>query len=328
MSLAHFKRRKEPVVWLAATDGNTLSAERVAQVFELGIRRHGRHVELSNGIRGSDKDGRLIWCSADGLGIGDNVALAQHLTGFEFRPALAFLLRSNSCEPSLPVVPKVKSLRLPRGGEVDRQAGRAYLLERGITLDVLNKAEDCGMLWHIDGAVLFVGYDCRRILSATRRGYLPTDPTPKRDLTGSDKAFPAILQGRADIVWVVEGGVDALALHSILRDPPTTIVTGGSGCRSWIQMPHMSQILSAANNVVIACDREDSKEKQVRTDAQHRLQADQIAGFCRKVTFWYPPTSSKDIADMLLTVQPQTCFFPHSPEFQRRKSKGTSDSHE
>lgn len=299
MSLAHFKKPRACTVNFTAADANVLDADTVAQAVGLGIKHQGRHVELSNGIRGTNKS-RMVWCQRDGTGIGDNIALAQHVCGLNFRDALA-LLRGQP-KPAVTLTSATATpLRLPRGSDADKLAGKKYLAGRGIASAAMTAAEECGMLQYIRGAVLFVGYDGNEPKSATRRGYLPSDPIPKRDLTGSNKAFPAILPGQVETIWIVEGGVDALALRSLYPNgcAPTVIVSGGAGCRAWLDQPHIHDLLSKAASVVVACDREKDLQTQAKTDAQHELQAQRIEVYCSRVSLWLPPPGIKDAAELV-----------------------------
>lgn len=301
MSLDHFKKRHHTSpARLPVEVARGLDAEAVAHHLGLQIHRQGRHVELANGMRGTDKGGRMVWCHRDGTGIGDNLALVQAVLGLRFKPALECL----AGQAAMPVTPRVSApprrLRLPRGAEADRIAGRAYLYSRHIAPSALDTAEACGMLRYIPGAVLFVGYDGDQPRSATRRGYLSADPVPKRDLAGSDKAYPPILPGCPETVWVVEGGADALALHTLYPDnPPTVIVSGGSGCMAWIEQSHIQILLAAAFSVIVARDRESNAETQARTDAQHLRQVDWLRALTDDVRLWLPPPGIKDLADLL-----------------------------
>lgn len=92
--LDRFKRppKQPPKPFLRAEDANALDAETVAASLGLGVKRQGKHCELENGIRGTDRGGRLVWCHKDGSGIGDNCALAQVVAGVPFRQALELLL--------------------------------------------------------------------------------------------------------------------------------------------------------------------------------------------------------------------------------------------
>ena len=215
--LDRFKRPKQPPKpVLRADDANALDAETVAAVLGLGLKRQGKHCELENGIRGTDR-GRWVWCHKDGTGIGDNCALAQVVAGVPFRSALELLLSEGVPTPRpAPARAPAAVLTLPSSTPEHRLAGRAYLQGRGVSAAALDAAEGCGMLCYCDGGVLFVGRDeAGQPRSATRRGYLASDPHPKRDLRGTDKSWPAYVHGQPNELWLVEGGVDALALMTL-----------------------------------------------------------------------------------------------------------------
>lgn len=299
--LDRFKKRKAATAWLSADDANALDADTVATALGLSIQHQGRHYELSNGTRGTALDGRLVWCDGDGSGIGDNCALAQYVADVDFRAALALLL-GDSAPMQAPQRTRqvVRTLTLPFSSPAARDAGRVYLQSRGIALAVLEAAEACGMLLYAPGAVLYVGREGEVPRSATRRGYRPHDPDPKRDLAGSNKSWPTILRGDVSTVWVVEGGTDALALHTIHPQRPTVIVSGGARVRHWIQQPHVQAILQRAWTVVIACENERTPEIQATTDAEHLEQARLITPACENARLWWPSEGIKDLADLAL----------------------------
>ncbi|TWO80694.1 hypothetical protein CBW56_07960 [Denitratisoma oestradiolicum] len=98
----------------------------------------------------------------------------------------------------------------------------------------------------------------------------------------------------------MEGGVDALALHTRHSDsPPTVIVSGGAGCLAWIEQPHIQALLAVAFTVIVARDRESTNEIQARTDAQHQRQAERLRVLTDDVRLWLPPPGIKDVADYL-----------------------------
>lgn len=304
MSLQRFKKRKTPEEWLSADDANALDADTVASALGLSIEHQGKHCELSNGVRGTDRDGRMVWCAKDATGIGDNCALAQYVSGLDFRGALRLLVGDSAPLPVVPASPKARVLTLPYSSPSARATGREYLFGRGVSADVLDAAEACGMLLYAPGAVLFVGRAGTVPKSATRRGYLPEDIDPKRDLSGSDKAFPAILPGDVSEVWIVEGGTDALALQTMHQRRPTVIVSGGSRVRHWIPQPHIQSLLKRAWTVVIACENERTADIQAKTDAEHMEQAKLIEPACNNVRFWRPPDGVKDLADLAIRNHP------------------------
>lgn len=306
--LDRFKKRKEPPKpFLRAEDANCLDALTVAGALGLAVKRQGRHYELENGMRGTDREGRVVWCHQDGSGIGDNCALAQVIAGVTFRAALELLLSSDvpRHQPTIVRAPAAV-LRLPVGTEEHRRAGRAYLAGRGVSDAAMSAAESCGMLGYSEGAVLFIGRDADgQPRSATRRGYLQTDPTPKRDLTGTDKSWPAYIPGQPNELWVVEGGVDALALMT--RTPcsyQSVLVTGGVHVTSWLDNPRVQARLKRLWRCTVAGEWEKDAETQARTDAQRQKLVERLQAYVPEVTLWMPPAGRKDLGEMLSSVAP------------------------
>lgn len=304
--LDRFRRPKQPPKpFLTAEDANALDADTVAAALGLGLKRQGKHYELENGMRGTDHAGRMVWCHKDGSGIGDNCALAQTVAGVPFRAALELLLSEGVPTPR-PAAERAPTaaLRLPEGTEAHRQAGRAYLVGRGVAPAALDAAERCGMLCYATGAVLFVGRDADGTpRSATRRGYLPTDPTPKRDLAGTDKSWPAYIPGQPNELWIVEGGVDALALMA--RHPcsyPSIIITGGVHVTSWLENPRVVARLGKLWRCTVAGEHEKNAETQQRTDAQRQKLVARLRVHVPDVNIWTPPAGVKDLGEMLTSV--------------------------
>lgn len=307
--LSRFKKpRQSSKPFLRAETANALSAEAVADALGLGLEIHGRHVELENGMRGTYRP-ELVWCEKDGTGVGDNCALVMRLASVDFRKALELLLgHAAASSATYQSEPVRKVLRIPSNSAEDRQSGREYLLGRGISTRVLDVAETCGMLRYAPGAVLFVGCDeAGQPRSATRRGYLPADPAPKRDLAGSDKSWPAFLPGLKTELWIVEGGADALALLTLRPfNYPSILVSGGVHVTSWIDNPAVQQHFRNALDVVIAGEWEKDEATQSKTDAQRQKLAQRLAKLVpvAKVELWMPREDLKDLAEMLSSVAP------------------------
>lgn len=304
--LDRFKRpKKPPKPFLRADDANALDAETVAALLGLAVKQQGRHYELENGMRGTDRGGRMVWCHKDGSGIGDNCELAQVVAGVPFRAALEILLSGDvpTPQPARARAPAAV-LTLPGSTAEHRQAGRAYLLGRGVSEAALDAAEACGMLCYCAGGVLFVGHDeAGQPRSATRRGYLPTDPRPKRDLAGTDKSWPAYIPGQPNELWIVEGGVDALALMT--RHPcsyPSIIITGGVHVTSWLENPRVQARLSRLWRCTVAGEWEKDQETQDRTDTQRKRLMERLREHIPEVTLWTPPSNVKDLGEMLSSV--------------------------
>ncbi len=195
--------------------------------------------------------------------------------------------------------------------------GREYLRGRGISQIVIEHAEQCGMLRYAPESVFFVGTDeAGKVQSATRRAIDPTDDVQRRDLKGSDKRFPAILDGDPGNVWIVEGGVDALALHTVCArrgDPaPLVIVSGGSNVCGFLESPHIQEILRSADRVTIAGETEKDEKTQAKTDAARGKQAERIVEITdADVRLWTPkPESGKDLGEYNLT---------HAAHYERQR---------
>lgn len=307
-ALSRFKKpKRQSTSFLLADDANALDAETVAAALGLAIERQGRHYELENGMRGTDR-GHLVWCHKDGTGIGDNCALAQLVAGVPFRQALELLLVSvNLPAPKLARAPAIATvLRLPEGTVEHRTAGREYLVGRGVSAAALDVGEKCGMLMYSAGAVLFVGRDVEgKPRSATRRGYLPDDPTPKRDFSGTDKSWPAFISGQSSELWIVEGGADALAMLTMRPfNYPSILVSGGVHVTSWLDNPVVQQRLRNVDEVVVAGEWEKDAETQSRTDAQRQKLTERLRKLVPNVEVWMPREDHKDLAEMLSSVAP------------------------
>lgn len=305
-----------------------------SQGFE--VKRDGqRHLSVRLGgdehYRGTrQKDGHFVWCDLHRNGIGDNIALVRDIEpGTGFADAVYRLSGAPTVSPRAPTPPPAPRTppRLPSFTELDRVAGREYLMMRGISEDTIDHAEKTGMVRYSKGAVLFVGYDSASVAqNITRRSILPNVEKPKLDLKGSYKSFSQILPGDKKSVWIVEGGTDALALHDIAKrqgkPAPTVIVSGGAGVLSFLQRPEIQTILKQADRVVIAGENEKSEAVQRQTDADHQKQADRVAEITgRTVKTWKPKPDQgkKDLADVNFLQQRKTIPVPPMEPDHRMK---------
>jgi len=284
-----------------------------SQVFE--VVREGRHlsvrfldVELYRVTQRAE--GHWVSCRHTGEGIGDNIALVQALEpGTSFVEAVRKLQGVGPARPqSLPEAepkPKRDPPVLPEYTAGEREAGRRYLEQRGISAETLEGAEESGFLSYGKGAVLYVGRDAEGTpQSITRRAIAAADPVPKRDLKGSDKRYAPVLRGDPERVYLVEGGADALAVQELRKlkgnPAPTAIVTGGSNVLSWAENPEVQQLLKQAQWVGLLGENEKDAETQARTDAAHDKQARRVSELTgREVVRWKPPPGQKDAAEML-----------------------------
>jgi hypothetical protein len=282
------------------------------------VKREGRHYSVTS--HGDEvyrltrkDDGRFVWCTKEGDRGGDSIALLMEELGRTFPQAVYDLSGAPRITGvALPVIrdarPVLSAIMNPDG-----KAAEAYLIGRGISKNTILQAQIDGVLRLQDNAVAFLGRgDNREIRAVTLRMLEPVmscdgaRQITKMDLKGSDKRFPAVLPGSKRHVWVVEGGVDALAVadwHAHYHPDqavPTIIVSGGAGVRGFLDMPHVQEVLRQAENVIITKDREKSCEVQARTDADHEKQImkiREIVGASVAVTEWVPPQGCKDVAE-------------------------------
>ena len=282
--------------------------------------REGRH--LSVRLHGDEvyrvtrkDDGHWVTCDCFENGIGDNIALVQELepgAGFAesvYRLSGAPSVVATATSRPRPAAPPPvrKPPRMPSQNAADLRRGRAYLEARGISLETIEQAEAAGMLRYSARGVLFVGRDdAGTAQNITRRATDASELVQKRDLAGTDKRHPPMLRGSSEAVLVVEGGADALAAHDVARRAgrplPTVLVSGGANVRSWIETPWVQKVLKLAKKVIVAFEREDSAEKQAKTDKAHALQIERLREVCgaAHVVPWHPPEGVKDMADLNL----------------------------
>ena len=275
------------------------------------VRREGRQLSVRRGgdeyYRITQKsDGRWVACDKTGNGIGDNLALVRDLEPtLGFLEAVARLAAGPvaSREP-LPEPPRrTRPARWPQT-RADRHAGRVYLQRRGISVDTLDHAERSGFLRYARGGVLFVGRDVQGAArNVSQRLIQPgPDEKPKRDLAGSDKTYPPILPGNPRVVWIVEGGVDALAARDLARRrgkaPPTVLVSGGATVRCFLDNPTVQTRLLHADAVIVVRDNERTAQKQAETDAAHDRQIARIRELRGACADWRPPVGVKDVAEL------------------------------
>lgn len=251
-------------------------------------------------------DGHWLWCDLYGNSGGDNIDLVKEIEDVQGFADAVYRLVSAPIHTGPVAAPKPRTPpTLPIAGYGSKKAGREYLEQRGIDLAVIEQAEQAGMLRYAPGSLFFVGYDALGgVQAATRRAIDPTDDVQRRDLKGTDKRFPPILAGDPARVWIVEGGTDALALHTMYRrrgEPvPTVIVSGGAGVRSFLERDEIQQMLRGAERVTVAYENEQDAETQERTDTQHDAQAEAVRAITGRVPeMWRPrPEQGKDLADL------------------------------
>ena len=262
----------------------------------------GAKVSIRNKTR--KPDGHYVACDHYANGIGDNIALVQHINGSQFVDAV-YMLRGGAVgimqfKPQPPHKPPV----LPKAAAIDQINGRLYLEKRGISSEAIVNAERAGLVKYCKGAVLFVGYDNDgAVQNVTRRAITANDEKPKRDLSGTLKYHAQMLRSNdSNMVWIVEGGIDALAIHDLAikqhKPVPTVIISGGAGVRSFLDNPAIIEILQKADRITLAYDNESTPEKQLKTDADHNRQAETIEMITGvKPSVYRPKQGYKDIAE-------------------------------
>lgn len=273
------------------------------------VKKSGRHHSVKfNGdeiYRLTEKpEGSWIWCDNYGNRGGDNLDLVKDIEPQKSFADRIFALtnESRSTASSRPR-PKPTQNRKPKLPYRDQKAvdkGRKYLLERKISQKTIESAEQQGFLDFCSDGVFFCGYDESGELAAvTKRATDAAAEIQKKDLFGTDKSCPPILQGGRE-VWIVEGGADALALHDIKRragEPlPTVIVSGGARVYSFLERLKIQELLKNARSVTVAYEKEDTPEKQAQTDAGHDRQKSIVTDITGKDVGEYRPDGLKDLA--------------------------------
>ena len=259
-------------------------------------------------------DGVWLWLDNRGNAGGDNIDLVRELTGLKTFVDCVFELngglRATPVPMPVPVAPKPP--RIPPESSTGRMAGRMYLNDRGISDPTIDHAERTGFLRYLNDGILFIGHHSGKIWNATKRSIMPDADIPKRDIAGSDKSKPQILEGNLESIWIVEGGIDALAVHDIAKrqgkTPPTVIVSGGSGVKSFLENSEIMEKIRAARRVVVAGENEKNADVQAKTDAQHEAQLELVKALnpAAQVMLWKPESRfGSDVADYNLNMQNQ-----------------------
>jgi hypothetical protein len=253
-------------------------------------------------------DGKWVACDYHANGIGDNIALIQQITGNNFAQAIETLAGRNTVTRDMtPKAPEPEKYpTMPMGSTSDRIADRDYLKDLGINHLVLDEAEKQGFLKYTRDRVMYVGNDTAgQVRNVTTRAIRDDIETPKRDLANTNKAHPQILEGKSSTLWIVEGGKDALAVHTLAklngRDTPTVIVTGGVGTKACFENPAVRNLINRSDRIVYALENESTPEKQLETDARRQAQIDLIASAKRpdvQIEKW-APAAAKDVAHHL-----------------------------
>lgn len=259
-------------------------------------------------------DGTWLWVDNYGTHGGDNIELVKEITGLTGFADRVYELAGAPSAIYAPIKPPPapQPPRIPPESQQGRMLGRMYLEERGISSETTLHAEKTGFLRYLSDGLLFVGYQAGKAWNATKRAFDPDAEVKKRDFAGSDKSKPQILSGNLESVWIVEGGIDALAVHDIAKRqgkiPPTVIVSGGSGVKSFLENPEIMEKIKAARLVVVAGENEKNADVQAKTDMQHEAQLELVKTLnpSAQAMMWKPESRyGSDIADYNLNIKNQ-----------------------
>ena len=200
-----------------------------------------------------------------------------------------------------------KAMKLSRRISLHADIGKAYLLGRSINRDAIEIAENQGLLMYIFNAILFIGYDENNLIKSATRRLIKTaqGENAKSNFPGIQKgAFPAMLHGSLNDVWVVECGMDALALlcmPNLWADDtfhPSIIISGGAGVSDWIHTPHINTLLKGVD-IKIAYKNQIYEATKMQSDAQHHKDWDSLMDAGVKSVSSWRPSFGKNLADML-----------------------------
>jgi hypothetical protein len=257
-------------------------------------------------------DGHFVWCTWDQSRGGDGIAFLRDEMGLSWEQAIADLSGTSITQRVTKKKLDDKPISPPPRSK-DRDAITAYLESRGISKTTAGMAHTRGFLKFVDyngiPAAAFCGNGNGTLRSMAIRLTKPIQSWDKEkeltklDVKHSDKSYPALWRGdNPSTVWIVEGGIDALAAiewHRASKKPiPTIIVSGGAGVSSFLNQPHVQKILKEADTVYVAMENEKDQETQAKTDAAHEKQIDKLCALgCEKVIAWMPPVGTKDLAD-------------------------------
>ena len=314
-SVGQVLRAREKVAESDRVEARTIDPTAYLEAQGFQVIKEGRHLSVrqhgDEAYRVTRKDdGHWVTCDRFENGIGDNIALVQELepgTGFAesvYRLSGAPSVARATRPAPAPVVHQPP--KMPAQDPADVKRGRAYLFDRGITLETIEQAEKAGMLRYSARGVLFVGRDeAGTAQNIMRRAVDASELVQKRDLRGTDKRHPQMLLGVTDTVLIVEGGTDALAAVDIARrekrPAPTVLVSGGANVKGFMQTPWVQKVLKLAKKVIVAFEREATPEAQAKTDAAHLVQMQRLREVCSaQVTGWKPPEGIKDMAALNL----------------------------
>ena len=259
-----------------------------------------------------DPGGGYFWRHVNGTIIGDSITLVCREEQIGLRDAIdrLALVGWSGRDHHLPVTaPNQRisnGLRLPTDTEDTHRAGQRFLHDQGISGAIMNHAEAQGALSYAARAVVFVGYnEAFDVRSVTWLHYART-PVRKRIARGSDVSYPTVLHGDARLVWLVDEGLDGLALLTTLRaiglPLPTVIVTNAAAGRQVLWRQHVQILIKSAAMIFVVGARqtptEPADQAKIRYHPLHALVRGLAKRYCQ-MTFWWPDRGFRSIAEQV-----------------------------
>jgi hypothetical protein len=275
------------------------------------VKREKKHLSIQ--LKGEEvyrltqKESHWLWCDRYGNQGGDNIDLVREIEPEETGYSEAVYRLNGSPRLGKPLVSEIchNPPNISKEDEKSCKDGRQYLEKLGIGQDTIHQAEQTGMVRYEDGGIMFIGYNkSREAQNITRIATSPNDPIQKRDFRGSDKSYPPILRGNPSKVWVVEDGLDSLAIYEIAKrngqEPPTVIVSGGPDILNFLARDEIKTLLRGAEKVVVM--KKTESYINPKGDIQNRSQ-EQIKRIEhiteRQVHLWsLKPEQGKDLVDL------------------------------
>ena len=260
-----------------------------------------------------DPGGGYFWRHVNGTVIGDSITLVCREEQIGLRDAIDRLasVSWSGRDRRLPVTAPDQrignGLRLPTDTEETHRAGQLYLHDQGISGAIMNHAEAQGALSYAAKAVVFVGYNEAFDVRSVTWWHYASAPVQKRIARGSDVSYPTVLRGDARLVWLVDEGLDGLALLTTLRaiglPLPTVIVTNAAAGRQVLWRPHVQMLIKSAAMIFIVGARqtptEPAEQAKIRYQQLHALVQGLAKRHCQ-TTFWWPDRGFRSIAEQVV----------------------------
>lgn len=295
--------------------------------------RQGRHLSIKEGrdeiFRSTykeDENGVDRWLHTrkeHGDGIGDNIDLIKELLNedISFTEAVYQLLGGPELSGEQVKLKAYEKRENPQKLRLPIETDRAVEIcenwlkkDRGISQETIDWASTCYFIYKTENGPLFVGYDNLEYDSIawqekyiSKRCITPEktkdgEKVKKRSFRGSDATYVPILPGASRDLYVVEGGIDALAVHDMHKrkgkETPWVIVTGGASNEKWYERHFTRKFMPNINDVYICYENEKDEKTQNKTDALHNKQVEMIKDkFNKNVYKWRPEPQYKDVAD-------------------------------